>query len=58
MERKMYMRFGTSVRSSYRAGSLKTTESEMSVQEVRWDEFDGQPADICKFLRGNGNANH
>jgi hypothetical protein len=54
------------VRSLHRGGSLKTAVSELvkynldlvAVQQIKWVEGGGQPADDCTFFYGNGNANH
>jgi exonuclease III len=66
-KRKMDMRFGTwNVGSLYRSGSLKTVTSEtakhkldlVALQEVRWIESGGQPADVCSVFYENGNDKH
>jgi exonuclease III len=61
------MRFGTwSVRSLYRAGSLKTVARDLrkykldlvGVQEVRWEKRSTESAEDYAFFYGRGNADH
>jgi hypothetical protein len=61
------MRFGNwTVRSLYRAGSLKTVSRELAryklhlfgVQEVRWEGGETEPAGEYTFFYGKGNENH
>jgi hypothetical protein len=63
-QKKMYMRFGAwSVRSMYRAGSLRAVAEEISkhkldlvgVQEVRWHRVGTEPAGEYTFFYGKGN---
>jgi hypothetical protein len=61
------MTFGTwSVRSLYRAGSLKTVVRELGkykldlvgVQEVRWENGGTERAEDYMFFYGKGNEDH
>jgi hypothetical protein len=61
----MDMRFGTwSVRSLYRAGSLRAVVEEISkldlvgVQDVRWDGGGTEPVGEYTFFYGKGNENY
>jgi hypothetical protein len=64
---KMDMRFCTwNVRSTYRAGSLRSVAEEISkykldlmgLQEGRWDRGGIEPAGECTFFYGKGNEDH